>query len=128
LWFFSLKIFVGWKQKDMMEWKLIGFNGYIIVIFHEYNLCSNSKWKIVPSLFFNFFEKVDKVANLQWGDLTWNLVKNTHTMKVIQTYEWEMLNIIIELCGGLKKGLHNMLSSLLIWIIQNLLTIWQVNI
>jgi hypothetical protein len=39
-----------------------------------------------------------------------------------------MLNTIIELCGGLKKGLHNMLSSLLIWIIQNLLTIWQVNI
>jgi hypothetical protein len=30
-----------------------------------------------------------------------------------------MLNTIIELCGGLKKGLHNMLSSL-IWIdIQN---------
>jgi hypothetical protein len=40
--------------------------------------------------------------------------KHTHTMKVIQTYEWEMLNTIIELCGGLKKGLHNMLSSLLI--------------
>jgi hypothetical protein len=49
-------------------------------------------------------------------------------MKIIQTYEWEMLNTIIELCGGLKKALHNMLSSL-IWIdIQNLLTLWQVNI
>jgi hypothetical protein len=38
--------------------------------------------------------------------------KNTQ-MKIIQTYEWEMLNIIIELCGGLKKGLHLMLNSLI---------------
>jgi hypothetical protein len=51
-------------------------------------------------------------------------------MKIIQTYGWEnLLNTIIELCGGLKKGLYNMLSSLLIWIIQNMLTLhWQVNI
>jgi hypothetical protein len=26
-------------------------------------------------------------------------------MKIIQTYEWEMLNTIIELCGGFKKRL-----------------------
>jgi hypothetical protein len=44
-------------------------------------------------------------------------------MKIIQTYERGMLNTIIELCGGLKKGLHNMLNNLLIWIIQNLLTL-----
>jgi hypothetical protein len=91
-------------------------------------LCSNSKWKIVPSLFFTH-EKVDKLANLQWVVIyheTW-LKKHTQ-MKIIQTYEWEMLNTIIELCVGLKKGLHNMLSSF-IWIdIQNLLTLWQVNI
>jgi hypothetical protein len=36
-------------------------------------------------------------------------------MKIIQTYGWENLsNTIIELCGGLKKGLYNMLSCLLI--------------
>jgi len=35
-------------------------------------------------------------------------------MKIIQTYEWEMLNTIIELCG-LKEGLHNMLSSFFLW-------------
>ncbi len=48
----------------------------------------------------------------------------------IKTYGWEiLLNTIIELCGGLKKGLHNMLSSLLIWIIQNMLRLhWQINI
>jgi hypothetical protein len=34
-----------------------------------------------------------------------------------------LLNTIIELCGGFKKGLHNMLSNLLIWIIQNMLTL-----
>jgi hypothetical protein len=34
------------------------------------------------------------------------LGKKKHTqMKIIQTYEWEMLNTIIELCGGLKKKL-----------------------
>jgi hypothetical protein len=34
------------------------------------------------------------------------LGKKTHTqMKVIQTYEWEMLNTIIEFCGGVRKRL-----------------------
>jgi hypothetical protein len=33
---------------------------YIIVIFHEHNLCSNSKWKIVPNPFFTKFENVHK--------------------------------------------------------------------
>ncbi len=49
---------------------------------------------------------------------------------ILQTYAWEnLLNTIIELCGGLKKGLHNMLNSLVIWILQNMLTLhWQVNI
>ncbi len=49
---------------------------------------------------------------------------------IIQMYGWEnLLDTIIELCGGLKIGLHNMLSSLLMWIIQNMLTLhWQVNI
>ncbi len=68
---FFLKIFVGWKQKDMMEWKFIGFHGYIIVIFQEYNLCSNSKWKIVSSFPFNFFWKgwqFSKFA-MRWFDM-----------------------------------------------------------
>jgi hypothetical protein len=65
LWYFFLKIFVGWKRRTWREWKFIGFNGYIIVILHEYNLCSNSKWKIVPSPL-STNEKVDKLPNLQW--------------------------------------------------------------
>ncbi len=47
---------------------------------------------------------------------------------IIQTYGREkMLNNWT--LWGVKNGLHNMLSSLLIWIIQNMLTLhWQVNI
>jgi hypothetical protein len=41
------------------------------------------------------------------------LGKKYTQMKIIQTYKWEVLNTIIELCGGLKKGLRNMLSSLI---------------
>jgi hypothetical protein len=36
-------------------------------------------------------------------------------MKIVQTYGWKiLLNTIIEVCGGLKKGLYNTLNSLLI--------------
>ncbi len=57
-------------------------------------------------------------------DFDMKLGKKDTQMKIIQTYGFEnLLNTIIELCGGFKKGLHNMLSNLLIWIIQNMLTL-----
>jgi len=79
-----------------------------------------------------FLHKIWKCSQIcyeLWFDM--KLGKKTHTqIKIIQTYGWEnLLNTIIELCGGLKKSLHNMLNSLLIWIIQNMLRLhWQVNI
>jgi hypothetical protein len=41
------------------------------------------------------------------------LGKKYTQMKIIQTYKWEMLNTIIKLCGGLEKGLDNVLNSLI---------------
>ncbi len=80
--------------------KFIGFNGYIIIIFHEHNLCSNSKWKIVPNPFFTKFENVHKFV------MSCDLTSFKHMEN--------LLNTIIELSEGLKKGLHNMLNNLLI--------------
>jgi hypothetical protein len=71
---------------------------------------SNSKWKIVPSPFF---------TNLLWVVILH--VSNIWMGKFVEFHRWTL--------WGIKKGLHNRLNSLLIWILQNMLTLhWQVNI
>jgi hypothetical protein len=44
--YFSSRFLLGGNKMTWWEWKFIGFNGYIIVIFHEYNLIQ------IPSEFF----------------------------------------------------------------------------
>jgi hypothetical protein len=61
--FFSWRFLLGGNKRTWWEWQFIQFNGCIIVIVHEYNFCSNSKWKIVPNL---SSQNLKMFTNLLW--------------------------------------------------------------
>jgi hypothetical protein len=71
-----------------------------------------------------FYQALSSQNLKMFTNLLWVVIwhhSNIWMGKFVKCHHWTL--------WGIKKGLHNMLSSLLIWIIQNMLTLdWQVNI
>jgi hypothetical protein len=71
-----------------------------------------------------FYQALSSQNLKMFTNLLWVVIwhhSNIWMGKFVKYHHWTL--------WGIKKGLHNMLSSLLIWIIQNMLTLhWQVNI